>query len=475
MGHIPLRMESAAKRAAERLLRAEHITVISHIDADGVSAAGVASSALDHIGMAHEVMFTKKMDEAFVTELKSKRPELVWFTDLGSGSTNMLDGLEGVISDHHKPLGAAQKPSARGRRTLFDYDEEQEPDDNFITVNPHMAGRDGGTDISGAGCAYLVAKAMDSELKKLAYLAIVGAVGDMQDREAGRLQGTNREILRDGEEYGVLEVLEDLNLFGRETRPVWKMLQYANDLNIDGITDDYRGSMDFFMELGINLKKGENWRVWSDLRKAEKKTVISALARLAPVEDFVGEVYIFPLEKKGTELREAKEFATLLNSCGRYDAPELGMKVCKGDRGEALDLAFGLRKGHRKQLVDSIQIMESIGISQMEHIQFVHVGDMIRDTIVGTVAGMLFGSGKIDDRKPILALAVSDDGIKISGRGTKRLVDAGLDLSEVMRRATAEVGGVGGGHNIAAGATIAPDKVNEFLELANEIVGGQLG
>jgi RecJ-like exonuclease len=464
-------MRELAEKAATTLKQAGSVTVVSHIDADGVSSAAIASLALDNAGIFHEVLFTKKMDETFTNQLKAMKPEMIWFTDLGSGSTNMLEGLRGVISDHHRPLDAAPA-SNRSRRTIFDYDEK--PSEDFIQVNPHMVGRDGGTDISGAGCAYLVAKAMDLELRRFAHLAIVGAVGDMQDREAGRLSGTNREILADGQEFGVVEVQEDLNLFGRETRPVWKMLQYATDLNLKGITDDYRGSMDFFMELGINLKKGENWRPWSDLRKAEKRTVIEALAELVPLEDFTGEVYIFPLEKKGTELREAKEYATLLNSCGRYDAAELDMKVCKGDRGEALDLAFGLRKGHRKQLVDSIQIMESIGISQMEHIQFVHVGDMIRDTIVGTVAGMLFGSGKIDDRKPIFALAVADDGIKVSGRGTKMLVDAGLDLSDVMRQATEKIGGVGGGHNIAAGATVAPEKVNEFLELANDIVGRQL-
>jgi nanoRNase/pAp phosphatase (c-di-AMP/oligoRNAs hydrolase) len=33
---------------------------------------------------------------------------------------------------------------------------------------------------------------------------------------------------------------------------------------------------------------------------------------------------------------------------------------------------------------------------------------------------------------------------------------------------------VGGGHNIAAGATIAPEKVNECLMLANDMVGRQL-
>ena len=463
-------MKELAKKAANKLKQASSIVIVSHIDADGISSAGIASKALDHIDMEHEVKFAKKLDEALVNELVASKPELVWFTDLGSGSTDILQDLDCIISDHHKPVESTT--SKKKPKTLFDYDDV--PVSDFLQVNPHLVGRDGSTDISGAGTAYLVARALDPELRKLSHLAIVGAVGDMQDRELGCLQGTNREILADAEHFGVIEAIEDVNFFGRETRPVWKMLQYASELQINGITDDYRGSMDFFIELGINLKKGENWRAWVHMKKAEKKEIIEALNYYVPAENFMDEVYLLPLEKKGTELHEAKEFATLLNSCGRYDAAVIGLDVCKGDRGEALDLAYGLRKGHRKQLVDSIKIMQATGISQMEYIQFVHVGDMIRDTIVGTVAGMLFGSGKIDDKKPIFALAEADDGIKISGRGTRQLVDAGLDLSEIMRQAVETFHGAGGGHNIAAGATVAPEQVNDFLELANEIVGRQM-
>ena len=471
-------VKELAEKAASKLKQASEMVIVSHIDADGISSAGIASQALDHIGMEHEVRFAKKLDEAYINELIASKPELVWFTDLGSGSTDILQDLDCIISDHHKPLDAngSSHSSKKKPKTLFDFDtgDDDIPVSNYLQVNPHFIGRDGSNDISGAGTAYLVARALDPELRRLAHLAIVGAVGDMQDRELGRLQGSNRNILADAEHFGVIETIEDVNFFGRETRPIWKMLQYASELEINGVTDDYRGSMDFFMELGINLKRGENWRAWVDLKKAEKKEIIEALNYYVPAENFIGEVYLLPQEKKGTELHEAKEFATLLNSCGRYDAAIIGLDVCKGDRKEALDLAYGLRKGHRKQLVDSIKIMQSIGISQMEHIQFVHVGDMIRDTIVGTVAGMLFGSGKIDDKKPIFALAEADDGIKISGRGTRQLIEAGLDLSEIMRQAVETFHGAGGGHNIAAGATIAPEQVDKFLELANEIVGRQL-
>src|SRR5437867_2464918 len=81
----------------------------------------------------------------------------------------------------------------------------------------------------GAGCAYAVAKALSPKNTDLAAIAVVGAVGDIQDQEFRRLSGYNRTILADGIAAGVLEAGIDLRLFGRETRPAYKMLQYATD------------------------------------------------------------------------------------------------------------------------------------------------------------------------------------------------------------------------------------------------------
>jgi single-stranded-DNA-specific exonuclease len=64
--------------------------------------------------------------------------------------------------------------------------------------------------------------------------------------------------------------------------------------------------------------------------------------------------------------------------------------------------------------------------------------------------------------------------MKASARGTQDLVARGMDLSVAMRASAEKVGGVGGGHNIAAGATIPSDKRDEFLTLLDDIVGSQL-
>jgi single-stranded-DNA-specific exonuclease len=54
------------------------------------------------------------------------------------------------------------------------------------------------------------------------------------------------------------------------------------------------------------------------------------------------------------------------------------------------------------------------------------------------------------------------------------LVKKGLDLSQVMKKSSEKVGGVGGGHNIAAGATIPKGSEKEFLAFAEKMVKKQL-
>jgi RecJ-like exonuclease len=95
---------------------------------------------------------------------------------------------------------------------------------------------------------------------------------------------------------------------------------------------------------------------------------------------------------------------------------------------------------------------------------------------------MAVGSAGIDRGTPIVAFAEKTDGeddevteVKVSSRGTPALTRRGLDLSVVMREASQAVGGDGGGHNVAAGATVPKGTEEEFVALADELVGEQLG
>ena len=71
-------------------------------------------------------------------------------------------------------------------------------------------------------------------------------------------------------------------------------------------------------------------------------------------------------------------------------------------------------------------------------------------------------------------MADSEDGIKISSRGTQELIRRGMNLSKAMNDVTESVGGAGGGHDIAAGGTIPPERAEEFIHLLDEYIGRQL-
>lgn len=450
--------------AAEKIRSSGELVVASHVDADGLTSAGIVCTALQRLGIEYKPLFFRQLDVPALNQISDIGPDLAIFTDLGSG---MLDdigrsGLSAIVADHHRVQGQARLEAH---------------------MNPHLVGADGATHLSGSGTSFLLAQALalhHEENDDLSGLAVVGAVGDLQDMAMGQLQGINRAVLEIGSRAGALSYGRDLKLFGRQTRPVFKMLEYSQDPYIQGLSGDEDACIAFLKELGIKLG-GEKWRRWIDLSQEEKSRVVSALLRKGlraglssiKLERLVGEVYTLLRETEGTELRDASEYSTLLNATARYGHSDIGLAVCMGDRSRSFEKARVLLNQHRQNLVNGLKLVADQGLSQMDHLQYFDAGDAILDTIVGIVAGMSFQMA--DRSKPILAFARNPEGgMKVSSRGTSDLVRSGLDLAAAMSSSAKAVGGVGGGHNIAAGATIPDGSKEEFLRLADLAIGSQL-
>ena len=468
-------MHYLARKLSEEMLKRSEVLVVTHIDADGIAAGSIACGSLTQAGIDHDILFVKSLDDDAAGRILERSPEFVWFTDIGAGSYDLISEIPGIITDHHVPSesfaggdGGRLLPPIRGEGPNM--------------LNPHMYGLDGSLDLSGAGVTYILAKEMNSENVRLSGLAIVGAVGDMQDQNHGRLIGSNRKILSDAEEHGSVRIDTDIRYFGRETRPVPRLLKYSTDPLLPGLNGNHSACVTFLEEIGIPIKAGDDWRCWSDLSSSEKQRLVSALVTLLlesglgreHIERIVGECYTLVQEKKKSVLRDAKEFATLLNSCGRYDKAEIGMEICLGNREESLDEALNLLRTHRGYLVESLRVAADMGIIELDHLQYFHGGTRIKDTVIGITAGILMSSPGIDKSRPLFAFAHSDEGVKVSARATKTLVSRGLDLSAVMREAAETMGGAGGGHNVAAGATIPYNREEEFLELAQNIIMNQM-
>lgn len=478
---LPKGLWSSAVAAAAALRGAERILIASHIDADGICAAAIATTSLLRAGKRPTSEFFKKLDNDALESLRELRADVVWFTDLGSGSCSKIEGMKAVITDHHAPdPGSKVNQRNDGQSTLSDFSAP-------VHVNPQLFGISGATELSGAGSTFLAALALDWKNLDLAHMAVLGAIGDLQDQKSRRLEGLNRVISEAAQSAGKVEVWEDIRYFGRETRPIHKMLEFSSDPYLPRISGNEEGALSFLLELGIELKEGDSWRTWAELTDTERRTITAALRehlaslrrRQETIDRLVGEVYVFTEEARGLPMRDAKEFSTLLNACGRHGKASVGLAICLGDRREALTEGMALLRDHRSAISKALSWAKGSGIIRMRNIQFFDAGDEIEDTIVGTVAGMLLGSEGSDRSAPMVAFAESTEysdspKTKASARGTQELISKGMDLSYAMRTAAERVGGVGGGHNIAAGATIPTERRDEFLEILDGLVGSQI-
>ncbi len=467
-------LQARAASCAEQLLGADRVLLASHIDADGLTSAAVAASALERANIPFEAVFEKQLDAESIAAIAGREYETVLFTDFGSGQLDIIAAHERdgdfvpVIADHHQPADA----------------------DTEYHLNPLLEGIDGASELSGAGASYVLARALAAESsaderrdnRDLAALAVVGAVGDMQ-ASGGELRGSNASIVEEGVAAGVLEETTDLAIYGKQTRPLPKLLEYASDVRIPGITNDERGVMSFLDGVDVTCRE-DGWKRWVDLTDDEKRTLASALVQHAvsrgvpafKIDRLVGTSYVLCEEPVGTELRDASEFSTLLNATARYERADVGLAVCLGDRGDAFERAKELLANHRRNLSEGIEWVERHGVTREEHLQWFDAGEEIRETIVGIIAGMSMGADGVSRDVPIVAFAAkSDEETKVSSRGTGPLVGEGLDLSVVMGEASRAVGGDGGGHDIAAGATIPAGTEAEFIAHADRIVGEQVG
>jgi RecJ-like exonuclease len=462
--------KKAADTILEHVEKREGILILSHLDADGLAAAGIMGASLSRIGAAFHIRIERWLDENVIKELSSEKDRLVILTDMGSGHLNLLNpGFKGklVILDHHQPIEKANE--------------------GFVHVNPHLYGIDGAREISGAGVAYFVARALSEKNMDLACIGVVGALGDMQDKNADhRLGGANEPIVADAIKAGCLKTETDLLFFGRETRPIHKALAYTTTPFIPGISGEEDKSLEFLINsVGVKPKDDDKWRALRDLTQEEKQRLFSKLSDYLASKGFrsevamslLGTVYILPKEEPWTPLRDGREFALLLNSTGRTGKPSLGVAICMGDRGSSLEEANRALDEYRQTIMKYLRWLDENPdrIEEMGNIYVLRGEQSIDEKAISAISTIL-SSSMPNSEKPIIAYsAIPEENLaKISARTVDALTKKGLNLGEIMRTAAEKYSGVGGGHDVAAGAQVPYEQKENFLNYVNELVKEQL-
>ena len=427
------------------LLKEKSVKIVSHYDADGLTAASIIVKALTREGANFKIRVIKQLTEAEIERLDVTGDDFLIFVDLGSGQINnlrsILEKTQILILDHHDPIRKEHM--------------------NLFHINPLVFGEE---EISGAMVTYLFAKALNKQNTDLIDLAIVGAIGDVMDNN-WKLEGLGRKILEEAEMLGKVTINQGLRLYGRNTRPVFKSVEYSSDIMIPGVTGSESNAVQFLSELGIELKEGEKWRRLRDLSEEEQKKLASAIIverlnhGLEDAEDIFGEVYT--LVGRPEDLQNVREFATLINACGRTGRFEVAIRLCLGDL-TAIKDSWEIIEQYKRMISSGMTWLRDGNLDEREHVVVIDGGPRIDDAIIGTLSSIAISSGLVDSKKVIVGLAdAGDDKLKISARMSRHL---SFNLRDIIVESAQAVGGEAGGHQFAAGGMIDADKKEEFIK-----------
>ncbi|MDG6220596.1 MAG: DHH family phosphoesterase [Candidatus Thermoplasmatota archaeon] len=432
------RIETAVEAA---LSSRSPIQVFSHHDADGLSAAAVMCKALERAGLDFQLTIISGFPKKFAESLLEDKDYII----MDMGSSHLLD-LEKkrkvVVLDHHQLTGDSER---------------------VFHVNPNLFDVDGTSEACASTLSFLFALALDNRNWDLAPTACIGMVGDKQ--HFGGFKGVNKLIVEAAVKKQLLDLKWSLSIFGKKLD---EAITGSFDPYFVGLSGKPKETRDFLEESGFKPDMA-----MSDVPEEEMRRLASLLALrmlrmgLDPVgiDAIAGEHYTHKALNKRLEV--LVEYA---NASGKDSHPGTCVAMLMG-ADWAVDDVEKTYMEYGKGLLEKLAMFEKSGAEVLGSIQY------IESTSPG-MSGGLAGIGMqfiFPQDKPTFAFAEVDGKLKFSCRGTRELVDNGLDLSIVCRKAGEKFGGEGGGHPVASGATVPLGSKKEFLEECSRLVSEQLG
>lgn len=448
---------NAAQKFKE--IKDSSVGIISHNDTDGITSAAIISKAMQRMGINFQIHFITRTEEDIVKKITEKKYKTFLLLDYGSQEISNIarecSDKTFFVLDHHKPKTQLQLS-------------------NVVHLNPHFFGIDGGSEICAAGICFLFAKALNEANKDLIYLAIVGAVGDSQ-RVSGKFSGPNQKIFEEALREGQVITKKGLKFYGWMSRPLHKALEYSTDPFIPNISGSESAAVQFLQELKIPLKKEDgNWRTFSDLTEDEKKKLASALIAQRhnienPADIFEEKIILtkFPIN----ELREVEVLSAAINSCAKLGYFGLAVGVALGNSSD-YEESKSIIQSYRKEIINAMQFFydnenNNNIVKKTKHTIYFLLGDKINPNLISTVSTIL--SANLEEKgKILLCMGVSGEKAKISARFIRNSNIRNISLGAILSEISEKLGGEGGGHAMAAGATIPAGKEEMFINAFEE-------
>ncbi len=445
------------------------ILLVSHYDADGLCSASLLVYFLQRKNYIFQLKIVEELTIDNIQRINGTSYRTIIFTDLGSGmNSHIYDILKEktvFIIDHHKPL-----------------QDKLNNQENFHEINPLFFGIDGSKEVSSSTLTYLFLKNIDEMIVKYGGISLIGALGDRQDvGKRYSLIGLNALIVKEMEKYNIIDKRIGLRLFGVSTRPIVKALEYTMDPFIPSISGNESLCIKFLKDIGIEPINNGKYRSINSLSHKEIKKLATELIKYMlmnkiPVQEaerIFGMKYFLKNEPVNSSLKDLREFAYMINACGRLGYYGTAIMLCLGKRGEFLARAYEHAQEYRKILakaISSIKKSENIVKKEYNNFYFLNLENLVNEKITGAIASILTNTLREKSKLLLVVASRIEEGFKISVR--KVTVDSQKDIhiGETLEKISKKFNGVGGGHKDAGGALIKEEFLEDFLLALDSIL-----
>ncbi|MGB9718692.1 MAG: DHH family phosphoesterase [Thermoproteota archaeon] len=386
------RFEASLAKAVEELKRrVGEAVLIHHDEADGVCSAAIVKTALEKMGFNVKTLCVDKLFPEVLAKTLSENRVTV-FSDIGSAHVEKIEENTGkdclaVILDHH--------------------DTQPSHTSSVLNLNPELYGYRGERDASASTVAYLFARRVDSDLRRLSHLAVIGSV-----ETPGEAAGFNRIALEDSLKEGVVKQS------GRDFKIVAEgfglsRVKASQAITILASVGYYRGGVEKALEACLKGFSPETLSLSETLEEERRRANKALLASI--IRRGLG-------EKKGLQW---------------FDSGS----VFKGMGGKVLG-SFTSFLSYQRIVDDSKYLIGFMRIPR----EIPGYGLLEKDYV------------KVSARAPSRLRRMIEEGVK-------------PPLSKILPDACAKHGGFGDGHSVAASGAIPVGAEEEFLETLDGLTG----
>ncbi|MHA1727384.1 MAG: DHH family phosphoesterase [Promethearchaeota archaeon] len=432
----------------------EHILIITHTDADGYASAELVQRMATREKIQYSTKYFNRT-ESWRSFLNGILPEFdkfehfaVFFTDIGSQVREISnvfkeneDFADVFILDHHETEEFS----------------EEDIQENINIVNPTLYGYDGLKEVAGSTLVYMFTKEVSLENIKNAWIALIGISNDTLMNVA-KYNSFNKMVLEEALSEEQILLCNGLVVYGATHETVKNALAHSILPFIKEIGGDTKISGNILQKINVDPN-----RKVVDLTEEDIKKINGRFP-----EDLSGKYIVFP--KKKSFLRYCFEHGLAI-SISHFKHAFLARKLIPYTS-PPTEITRNFQQ-YIKTLTKNLGLFVKTPKKYTNYAIFVDAKRKIPSNFWSDVASYssvnsLYNPDKVlflggpDPESPVIKL-----GVRCSDKFPPLKEGKGVD--DLIIKLRKKYGGVGGGHKLAGGYKIAPNRYRKLKEDIDEL------